>query len=344
MNMTNPDRRLCIAPMMTHTDRHFRYFLRLISRHVMLYTEMITTGAIVYGKQYHRLEYNRLEHPLALQLGGNDPQALTQCGRLAEDLGYSEINLNIGCPSDRVKNGQFGACLMAQPEQVADCVATISAQVKIPVTVKTRTGIDDLDSYEHLHHFIQTVSTAGCGTVIVHARKAWLQGLSPRQNREIPPLDYNRVYQLKTDFPQLQIIINGGIESLQQARQQLQYVDGVMIGRAVCHNPYLLAGADQLIFGDTSQMRSRTDILQRFIEYVRAQLELGTPLQQMSRHILGLYQGQPGARAWRRYLSENMYRKGSDISVIEQALGQQQSQVTSYKSQGDQPRTTSYNL
>jgi len=324
MIMTNPDRRLCIAPMMTHTDRHFRYFLRLISRHVMLYTEMITTGAIVYGKQYQRLEYNRLEHPLALQLGGNDPQALTQCARLAEDLGYSEINLNIGCPSDRVKNGQFGACLMAHPDQVADCVATISAQVKIPVTVKTRTGIDDLDSYEHLHHFIKTISTAGCETIIVHARKAWLQGLSPRQNREIPPLDYQRVYQLKIDFPQLQIIINGGIDSLQQARQQLQHVDGVMIGRAVCHNPYLLADADQLIFGDTAAMPSRADILQRFIEYVRAQLELGTPLQQMSRHILGLYQGQPGARAWRRYLSENMYRKGSDIRVIEHALEQMQ--------------------
>jgi len=322
MKPVMPDRRLCIAPMMTHTDRHFRYFLRLISRRVMLYTEMITTGAIVYGKQYHRLNFSEQEHPLALQLGGNDPEALSECAKIAEDMGYSEINLNIGCPSDRVKNGHFGACLMAQPEQVADCVAKIASRVKIPVTVKTRTGIDDHDSYEFLHHFVNTVAMAGCHTIIVHARKAWLQGLSPRQNREIPPLDYQRVYRLKADFPELEIIINGGIQSLEDTQRQLQHIDGVMIGRAVCDNPYLLAGADQIIFGDGVASISRMAILEKYIHYVEAQLQHGTPLPKMSRHILGLYQGQPGARAWRRYLSENMYQKGSGITVIEDALEQ----------------------
>jgi len=314
------NRRLCVAPMMSHTDRHFRYFLRLISRNVMLYTEMIATGAIIHGKQYHRFEFSPQEHPLAIQLGGNDPAELSECARIAEQSGYDEINLNIGCPSDRVKNGQFGACLMANPARVAECVAAIAASVSIPVTVKTRTGIDNQDSYEHLHHFISTVATGGCRTFIVHARKAWLQGLSPRQNREIPPLDYSRVYRIKADFPELEIIINGGIHTLEQSLEHLQFVDGVMIGRAVCHNPYLLAGADRVIFGNHRSSYTRSEILEKFTSYVEQQLHHGTPLQLMTRNIFGLFQGQPGARIWRRYLSENMFDNNSGIEVIEDAL------------------------
>jgi len=320
MKSDNLNRRLCVAPMMTHTDRHFRYFLRLISRNVMLYTEMIATGAIIHGKQYHRFEFSPQEHPLAIQLGGNDPAELSECARIAEQSGYDEINLNIGCPSDRVKNGQFGACLMANPARVAECVAAIAASVSIPVTVKTRTGIDNQDSYEHLHHFISTVAAGGCRTFIVHARKAWLQGLSPRQNREIPPLDYSRVYRIKADFPELEIIINGGIHTLEQSLEHLQFVDGVMIGRAVCHNPYLLAGADRVIFGNYRSSYTRSEILEKFTRYVEQQLHHGTPLQLMTRNIFGLFQGQPGARIWRRYLSENMFDSNSGIEVIEDAL------------------------
>lgn len=320
MNIARPDRRLCVAPMMTHTDRHFRYFLRLISRHVMLYTEMITTGAIIHGRQYHRLEFSPQEHPLAIQLGGNHPVELAECGRIAEQTGYDEINLNIGCPSDKVKTGQFGACLMANPALVADCVNAISSRVSVPVTVKTRTGIDNQDSYEHLHRFIRTVASGGCRTFIIHARKAWLQGLSPRQNREIPPLNYDTVYQLKQDFPQLEIIINGGIHTLDQTRQHLQHVDGVMIGRAVCHNPFMLAGADRIIFGAAGSHCTRSEILDRFTRYADTQIGQGIRLHQMMRHLLGLFQGQPGARIWRRYLSENMYDSTSGTEVIEEAL------------------------
>lgn len=320
MKPDNLNRRLCVAPMMSHTDRHFRYFLRLISRNVMLYTEMIATGAIIHGKQYHRFEFSPQEHPLAIQLGGNEPDDLAECAHIAEQSGYDEINLNIGCPSDRVKNGQFGACLMANPTRVAECVAAIAARVSIPVTVKTRTGIDNQDSYEHLHHFISTVAEGGCRTFILHARKAWLQGLSPRQNREIPPLDYTRVYRIKADFPELEIIINGGIHTLDQSLEHLEFVDGVMIGRAVCHNPYLLAGADRLIFGNTRSAYTRSEILEKFARYVEQQLHHGTPLQLMTRNIFGLFQGQPGARIWRRYLSENMFDRNSGIEILEDAL------------------------
>jgi tRNA-dihydrouridine synthase A len=312
--------RLCIAPMMTHTDRHFRYFLRLISKHVFLYTEMITTGAIIHGKQYERLKYSDVEHPLALQLGGNNANELSICASIAEQFGYDEINLNIGCPSDRVKNGAFGACLMAEPERVADCVAGIKTRVSLPVTVKTRTGIDDMDSYEHLYRFIDIVATAGCRTFIVHARKALLKGLSPRQNREIPPLNYEMVHRIKEDFPQLEIIINGGITTFDQGLDQLNKVDGVMIGRVVCNNPYILAEADKIFFNDDASPQSRTDILKKYMDYIDTQLEDGYPLPQLSRHILGLFQGQPGARLWRRYLSENIYNRDSGLEVIEDAF------------------------
>jgi tRNA-dihydrouridine synthase A len=312
--------RLCIAPMMTHTDRHFRYFLRLISRRVMLYTEMITTGAIIHGKQYQRLEFSEEEHPLALQLGGNDPVDLSECARIAEQYGYDEINLNIGCPSDRVRNGRFGACLMAYPEVVADCVSAMQAGIAIPVTVKTRIGIDDQDSYEHLAGFIDTVAKSGCRTFIIHARKAWLQGLSPRQNREVPPLRFETVYRIKSDFPELEIIINGGVTTLDQAQAHLQQVDGVMIGRAICNNPYMLAEADRLIFNQDTPPVSRSDILKHYLDYTETHLAKGTSLQETTRHILGLFQGQPGARKWRRYLSENIYHEDSGIEVIENAL------------------------
>ncbi|MGK0298562.1 MAG: tRNA-dihydrouridine synthase A [Gammaproteobacteria bacterium] len=306
--------------MMTHTDRHFRYFLRLLSRHIMLYTEMITTGAIIHGKQYHRLEFSKEEHPLAIQLGGSNPKDLSECAKIAEQSGFDEINLNIGCPSDRVKNGKFGACLMAHPQLVADCVSAMNATVKIPVSVKTRTGIDELDSYEYLSKFIETVSSGGCNTFILHARKAWLQGLSPRQNREIPPLNYNTVYKLKIDFQQLEIVINGGITSLESGLEHLQHVDGIMIGRAVCNNPYLLANADNILYKDEYKNIARTDILKKYIEYVEKQLIKGASLHEMTRHILGLFQGQPGARRWRRYLSENIYKNNSSIKTIEDAL------------------------
>jgi tRNA-dihydrouridine synthase A len=306
--------------MMTHTDRHFRYFLRLISRHIMLYTEMITTGAIIHGKQYHRLDFKSEEHPLALQLGGNDPNQLSDCAKIAEQTGYDEINLNIGCPSNRVKNGLFGACLMAHPDLVAECVATIKNTVDIPVTVKTRIGIDELDSYEHLSKFIGTVSKGGCNTFILHARKAWLEGLSPRQNREIPVLKYETVYKIKSDFPDLEIVINGGIISLQQGLEHLRKVDGVMIGRAICNNPYLLAEADNLFFNLEAAQISRTEILNQYIDYIESELSDGTFLHEMTRHILGLFQGQPGARRWRRLLSENIYKSNSGIKLIEDAL------------------------
>lgn len=320
--MTSPPNmhRLCVAPMMTHTDRHFRYFLRLISRHVLLYTEMITTGAIIYGKQYHRLEFDNTEHPLALQLGGSNSHDLIECAKIAEQMGYDEINLNIGCPSDRVQNGQFGACLMSQPTLVAECINSMQNSVSIPVTVKTRTGIDNMDDYEFLQNFVETVSSAGCATFIIHARKAWLNGLSPRQNREIPPLTYDKVYKIKNDYPALKIIINGGITSLTEANTHLSHVDGVMIGRAICNNPYLLATADSLLFDDKSNPLKRDDVINQYMGYIQSQLSQGQSLQKMSKHILGLYQGQPGARKWRRYLSENIYKENCGIEVITDAL------------------------
>jgi tRNA-dihydrouridine synthase A len=306
--------------MMTHTDRHFRYFLRLISKQVMLYTEMLTTGALIHGDKDHFLSYNQQEHPLGLQLGGSDPQQLQQCALMAEDAAYDVVNLNIGCPSDRVQSGQFGACLMAKPALVADCVQAMQSQVNIPVTVKSRIGIDEQDSFEELVHFIRLCSEAGCRTFFIHARKAWLKGLSPRQNREIPPLKYDVVYAIKREFPELEIIINGGITTIDQCQQHLEYVDGVMLGRAICHNPYILASVDRDIYEQTAEVSSRHDILQQYIEYIESQLSLGIYLSHMSRHILGLFQGQHGARAYRRLLSEQAYKPGADVQVIRQAM------------------------
>ncbi len=315
-----PLNRFSIAPMLDWTDRHCRYFHRLLTRNTLLYTEMVTTGAILFGKGDY-LQYSADEHPIALQLGGSDPDALAKCARIAEERGYDEINLNVGCPSDRVQNGRFGACLMASSQLVADCVAAMRAEVSIPVTVKSRIGIDDLDSYEFLCDFIETVKQSGCDTFIVHARKAWLSGLSPKENRDIPPLDYERVYQLKRDYPQLIIAINGGITDLAQIKEHLLHVDGVMVGREAYQNPYMLAHIDAELFADHHAISSRHDIIMQMLPYIEQHLQSGGYLSHITRHMLGLFQGVPGARAWRRYLSENATRKGAGTEVLLAALG-----------------------
>jgi tRNA-dihydrouridine synthase A len=312
--------RLSVAPMLDWTNRDFRYFLRLISKHCVLYTEMITTGALIHGQRERFLGHDVSEQPLALQLGGSDPDELAKCALLGEQAGYSEINLNIGCPSDRVQNGRFGACLMAEPKLVAEGVGAMRAAVDIPITVKTRLGIDKLDSYEFLTDFIAQVANSGCDIFILHARKAWLQGLSPKENREVPPLDYDRVYQIKQDFPQLHIDINGGIQTLEQVQQHLQKVDGVMMGRAIYHDPYLLAQADAQFYDDQHKVLSRHNIIREMLPYIEQRMSQGCPIKSITRHLLGIFQGQPGARAWRRYLSEKAHKEGADLTVLEQAL------------------------
>ncbi|MFG0886493.1 tRNA dihydrouridine(20/20a) synthase DusA [Vibrio sp. CJQ_6] len=312
--------RLSVAPMLDWTDRHCRYFHRLLSSQTLLYTEMVTTGAIIHGKGDF-LAYNEEEHPLALQLGGSNPVDLAHCAKLAQERGYDEINLNVGCPSDRVQNGRFGACLMAEPELVAQCVAAMKAVVDIPVTVKTRIGIDDQDSYEFLTHFVTVVSEqGGCEQFTIHARKAWLSGLSPKENREIPPLDYPRAYQLKQDFPQLTIAVNGGVKSLAETKEHLQHLDGVMIGREAYQSPYLLAEVDQQIFGLDTPVKKRSQVVQEMYPYIEQQLAQGSYLGHITRHMLGLFQNMPGARQWRRHISENAHKAGAGIEVVEQAL------------------------
>ena len=315
-----PDRKLSIAPMMDHTDRHCRYFLRIISKHTLLYSEMITSKAILHGDRKHLLGYSDREHPLALQIGGSEPEELAECTKIAEDFGYDEVNLNVGCPSDRVQSGKFGACLMAEPGLVAECIHRMQKNVNIAVTVKTRLGIDERDSYDELVSFINKVSESGCNTFIMHARKAWLNGLSPKENREIPPLEYEKVYQLKQDFPHLEIVINGGFTNRKDILEQLTHVDGVMIGRAAYHDPYFLAEMDNIIFNDPAKQKSRPEILDEYIEYIRQQLTTGVTLNSMTRHILGLYQGQPGARVFRRHLSENAHKPGADAKILKEAI------------------------
>ncbi len=312
--------RFSVAPMMEWTDRHCRFFLRLISRHARLYTEMVASSAVVHGDRNRLLKFDPSEHPVALQLGGSDPNELAQAARIGADFGYDEINLNIGCPSDRVRAGRFGACLMAEPELVAECIATMSAAVDVPVTVKCRIGIDNQDEEQTLTHFVETVMGAGANTFVIHARKAWLDGLSPKQNRDIPPLNYARVYRLKQTFPELKIILNGGIENLDEAENHLRKVDGVMIGRAAYHNPYMLAGTDQRFFGAAENPLTRFEVIERLIPYIDAKLAGGVRLHQITRHILGLFQGQSGARAWRRHLSEEGTKPDAGSDVLKQAL------------------------
>ena len=308
---------ISIAPMMGWTDRHARFLLRLLSKHVLLYTEMVTTGAILHGPRDSLLKYNAEEHPLAVQLGGSDPAELSSCAKIVADYGYDEINLNVGCPSDRVQSGRFGACLMATPELVAECVEQMRDVVSIPVTVKCRIGIDHMEDYESFNDFIQIVKKSGCDTFIVHARKAWLQGLSPKQNREIPPLKYDYVHRLKQENPELKIIINGGITTLDMVQQQLVYVDGVMLGREAYHNPYILTGIEKQIF-HVENILSREEVITQWADYVDREISKGENLKSVSRHVLGLYHGRPGARLWRRYLSENMHKStsGSELFVM----------------------------
>lgn len=306
--------------MLDWTDRHERYFLRLISSYTLLYTEMITTGALIHGDRERFLAYSPQEHPLAIQLGGSDPADLAICARMAEEAGYDEVNLNVGCPSDRVQSGMFGACLMARPQLVADCMAAMIDAVNIPVTVKHRIGIDEDDSVEQLFEFVETVAAAGCKTFIVHARKAWLKGLSPKENRDIPPLRYEVVHELKRSMPQLEIIINGGICDLETTAQQLEQVDGVMMGREVYHNPYILAEVDKRFYDAAAPVRSRHDIVEALLPYAEKELSEGVRLHAITRHILGLFNGLPGARKWRRHISENAPRDNASVEVIRDAL------------------------
>jgi tRNA-dihydrouridine synthase A len=304
--------------MMDWTDRHCRFFHRLLSPHARLYTEMVTTGALLHGDRTRLLDFDAAEHPVALQLGGHEPLELAAAARIGVDWGYDEINLNVGCPSDRVQSGRFGACLMREPALVADCVAAMRAAVDVPVTVKCRIGVDDQDDYEDLHRFVETLVEAGLRTLIVHARKAWLHGLSPKENREIPPLNYARVYRLKQEFPRLGVVINGGIATLDAAKSHCGIVDGVMLGRAAYHDPFVLAQIEHDLFG--TPLCERDDILLRMQPYVEDQLAHGEQLKHIARHVLGLYLGLPGARAFRRYLSEQMHRPQVDFRVIEHAM------------------------
>ncbi|WP_200897613.1 tRNA dihydrouridine(20/20a) synthase DusA [Arsukibacterium ikkense] len=313
------DHKFSVAPMLDWTDRHCRYFHRLMTRHAVLYTEMVTTGALIHGKGDY-LAFNQQEHPLVLQLGGSNPADMARCAQLAEQRGYDAVNINVGCPSDRVQNGMFGACLMAQPALVADCVQAMLNVVSIPVTVKSRIGIDELDSYPFLTDFIGTIADAGCQQFIVHARKAWLKGLSPKENREIPELDYPRVHQLKRDFPQLDISINGGIKTLDDVRYQLQLVDGVMVGREAYTNPYLLSQVDHLIYGDEQPVLTQHELVRAMLPYIEQQMQQGARFWHIARHMLGLFQGLPGARLWRRHLSENGHLAAAGPEVLVQAL------------------------
>lgn len=311
--------RFSVAPMLDWTTRHCRYFHRRFSRHALLYSEMVTTGAILHAK-YDHLEYSPQENPVALQLGGSDPEQLAYCAKLAEQRGYREINLNVGCPSDRVQNGMFGACLMAKADLVAQCVETMQNSTALPVTVKTRIGIDESDSYEFLTDFVQKVHDAGCREFIIHARKAWLCGLSPKENREIPPLDYARVYRLKEDFPQLKICINGGIKTIDEIQTHLQYADGVMVGREAYQNPALLGYIDRALFDPQSAIISPREAVESMFPYIERELSKGTHLNHIARPMLGAFQNCKGARRWRRHLSENACKPGAGIEVVEHAL------------------------
>ncbi len=306
--------------MIDWTDRHCRYFHRLLTRHAFLYSEMITAAAILHGDVEHLLGFDKSEHKLALQLAGSDPQALAKAARIGETFGYDEINFNVGCPSDRVQEGRFGACLMATPALVAECMGAMREAVQIPVTIKHRLGIDDQDTEGTLDKFVDTVAASGCRTFIVHARKAWLEGLDPKQNREIPPLDYDRVHRLKRDFPELEIIINGGLASLADSQRQLAHVDGVMLGRGAYQEPFLLAAVDAAIYDAKTPSPTRREVVEKMIAYTQDQMDRGAKLHHITRHMLGLYHARPGARAWRRHISENAHKPGANAEILREAL------------------------
>lgn len=315
------DRRVSVAPMMGWTDRHDRYFLRLIAPDVLLYTVMLTTGAIIHGDCGFHLEFNEEEHPVALQLGGSDPADLARCAKIGQDYGYDEINLNCGCPSDRVQRGRFGACLMREAALVADCVDAMKQGTDIPVTVKTRIGVDELDSYDFLTDFVGTVADKGCEVFIIHARKAWLNGLSPKDNRTVPPLKWDTVYRLKRDFPHLRIILNGGVKTLAHVREGLEHTDGVMIGREAYQNPWFLSEIEKDTLG-AQKLRDRDAVVEAMTAYAEREMEKGVKLKDITRHILGLYRGLPGARGWRRILSEEAYKPGAKVDLIRIAAQQ----------------------
>ncbi len=320
MSLRAEDIKFSVAPMMDWTDRHDRFFLRLISRRARLYTEMVTANAIRFGERPKLLDFNAEEHPLALQLGGSEADALAEAAKIGEDWGYDEINLNVGCPSDRVQSGQFGACLMQTPDLVAECMAAMKNSVKIPVTVKCRIGVDDQDPNEALFTLVEKCKSAGVTHFIVHARKAWLEGLSPKENRDIPPLDYDLVYQLKAAHPDLLISLNGGIETLPEAQTHTAKVDGVMLGRAAYKTPYLLSNVDAEFYGETQAPLSREEIVHQLVPYAHKLVANGTRLHALTRHVMGLFQGQAGGRIWRRHLSENAPQRGEDPSVLTEAL------------------------
>jgi tRNA-dihydrouridine synthase A len=316
------DRRFSVAPMMECTDRFYRFFARILTRRALLYTEMITTGAALHGARQRILGFDAFEHPVALQLGGSDPAAMAECARLAEALGYDEVNINCGCPSDRVQAGRFGACLMAEPETVAACVSAMRRAAAIPVTVKTRIGIDARDSYEHLADFVRRVADAGCAVFAIHARKAWLQGLSPKENREVPPLSYDTVHRLKADFPQLTIVLNGGMKTLAEALPHVGPggLDGVMIGRAAYETPYMLGEVDRVFFGEKAAALSRPDAVRAYLPFAARMLGEGVPLGPIAKPLIPLFHGQPGGRLWRRHLAERAHKKGAGVEVLESGL------------------------
>jgi tRNA-dihydrouridine synthase A len=295
--------KLSIAPMLELTNRHFRYFARLLTKRTLLYTEMVTTGAILHNKPEKFLEYNKEEHPIALQLGGNSPKDLAECAKIGEDFGYDEINLNCGCPSERVQSGSFGACLMREADLVAECVVAMQNAVKIPVSIKTRIGIDNDDSWDFFLNFVENVAKTGCKYWIIHARKAWLKGLSPKENRTIPPLNYEMVFKLKENHPDFQISLNGGIKTLDEAKNILQKIDGVMIGRAACKTPWILVNADSEIFGENLEIKDRSEILEKYLPYAEQQSKKGVPLSFIAKPIMGLFHGVPNAKKHRAALS-----------------------------------------
>ncbi len=312
-------RKFSVAPMLHCTDSHFRYLARLMSKRCLLYTEMITTGALIYGDRDRWLSLHSEENPVALQLGGSDPSEMAACAKYAKKYKFDEVNINVGCPSDRVQAGKFGACLMLEPQVVADCIKIMKDSADIEVTVKTRIGVDDQDSYQFLQKFVETISSAGCKTIIIHARKAYLSGLSPRQNRNVPPLHYEYVYQLKQDYPDLTFILNGGLKDKAEMLTHLETLDGIMVGREVYDNPFLLSDIDQLVYAEDKSSLTRFNVLDEYLLYVQTKLDEGIPLKIMAQHIFGLFNGLPGARAWRRYLSENIYTKNAGVEVIEEA-------------------------
>lgn len=310
------DRTFCVAPMLDCTDRHERFLARLISRHAVLYTEMITTGAMIHGDRPKFLDFDESEHPVALQLGGSEVAAMTQCAELVQEWGYDEVNINVGCPSDRVQSGSFGACLMQTPELVAENVKAMTSAVDIPVTVKCRIGVDEQEPRESLWRLVDLCAEAGCETFLVHARKAWLKGLSPKQNRDVPPLDYPLVYELKRAFPELEIVINGGVTTIEECQEHLKHVDGVMMGREAYSNPYIMASVDGLLYGDERKPLSRDEVLQAYTQYISDNIREGVRLNHMSKHVVGLYHGEPSSRLFRRHISQNAHLPGADESVL----------------------------